>query len=80
MIACTSGFQTEGKKKIAIALKSIDGEFRNAWSNDCNLIIVNEFTLTIKVVLALINDVPIVTLDYLKQVSNSFFFVNDLQI
>lgn len=68
VIVSTSGIQAEAKKDIENMLKTIDGELRSSWSRDCTLIVVNEIILTVKVVLALVNGIPIVTPDYVKKV------------
>lgn len=68
VIACTSGLENAEKREVFNKLKMIDGELRNTWSSDCTLSIVSEITLTVKVVLSLINGTPIVTVAYLNKV------------
>ncbi|KAK6625549.1 hypothetical protein RUM43_005848 [Polyplax serrata] len=68
VIACTSGLENADKREVFNKLKMIDGELRNTWSSDCTLSIVSEITLTVKVVLSLINGTPIVTVAYLNKI------------
>ncbi|KAI4471197.1 nibrin-related [Holotrichia oblita] len=71
----TSGLNPDEKKVLARVLKRLDGNVAANWSKECSYLTVREIMLTLKVLCALIEKQPIVTInfwtDYIKHVNEN---------
>lgn len=68
VIACSSRLSNTQTEEMKRLLSTIDGRLLSKWVKQCNVVFVNDITLTVKVLLALIDGVPIVTTNYLTKV------------
>ncbi|KAK4877261.1 hypothetical protein RN001_009767 [Aquatica leii] len=64
IITTTSGIGSDQKHKLKNTITAIGGLLVQNWTNQCTHVSVNEITLTVKVLSAVITGVPIVTLKY----------------
>ncbi|GJQ70904.1 putative second BRCT domain on Nijmegen syndrome breakage protein [Trypoxylus dichotomus] len=60
----TSGLTVDEKKVLSRVLKRLDGNIMSSWSKDCSYLTVREIMLTLKVLCALIEKQPIVTISF----------------
>ncbi|KAL0272347.1 UNVERIFIED_CONTAM: hypothetical protein PYX00_005355 [Menopon gallinae] len=67
VIACSSRLSNTQMGEMKRLLATIDGRIVSKWVKQCNVVFVNDITLTVKVLLALINGIPIVTMNYLTK-------------
>lgn len=66
-ITCTSTLKGENLQSLKKLLDTIGGTLKNEWDETCAFLTMPAITLTIKVVLALVQNSYIVTLDYWKK-------------
>lgn len=71
----TSGLTPDEKKVLGRVLKRLDGNITVNWSKECSYLTVCEIMLTLKVLCALIEKQPIITInfwtDYIKHVNEN---------
>lgn len=70
-LVTSSVLNTTTKNTLKQNLAKCQGKYVEKWSNKCTHLVVNEFMLTIKVLLALIEEIPIVTPDYFTEYGKS---------
>ncbi|XP_072932033.1 nibrin [Epargyreus clarus] len=63
-VTCASTLKGENIQNLKYILNKVGGEFKNEWDNTCAYLTMPAITLTIKVVLALVQGSYIVTTDY----------------
>ncbi|XP_046959490.1 nibrin [Vanessa cardui] len=64
LITCTSTMKGENLQSLKNILTSVGGIVKNEWDETCEYLTMPAITLTIKVVLALVQNSHIVTIDY----------------
>lgn len=70
-VVTSSVLNNTAKDTLKQNLPKCQGKYVEKWSNKCTHLVVNEFMLTIKVLLALIEEIPIVTPDYFTEYGES---------
>lgn len=70
-VVTSSVLNATAKNTLKQDLAKCQGKYVEKWSNKCSHLVVNEFLLTIKVLLALIEEIPIVTPDYFTEYRKS---------
>lgn len=63
-VTCASTLKGENLQKLQSYLNKLGGTFKNEWDNSCSYLTMPALTLTIKVVLALVQGANIVTLAF----------------
>ncbi|CAF4834084.1 unnamed protein product [Pieris macdunnoughi] len=66
-ITCTSTLKGENLQTLSVHLVKLGGELKNNWDDTCYYLTMPAITLTIKVVLALVQGSHIVTTEYWKK-------------
>ncbi|XP_075973452.1 nibrin [Anticarsia gemmatalis] len=71
LYTCTSTLKGENLHKLKLILNQIGGMLKNEWDDTCNYLTMPAITLTIKVVLALVQGSHIVTTEFWSQFAES---------
>nr|QNH68103.1 nibrin [Brachionus koreanus] len=71
LIVTTSCLTIENKRKVCHLVAKLGGHLVQDWTNDCELVIMDSITVTVKVIDALISQKRIVTVQYLEEIINS---------
>lgn len=67
----TSCLTTANKNKVFHLVTKLGGHLVQDWTNECDLVIMDSITITVKVIDALICQKRIVTIQYLEEIINS---------
>lgn len=65
-VACASTLKGENLQNLKVYVNELGGSFRNDWDETCSHLTMPAITLTIKVVMALVQGAHIVTVDFWK--------------